>query len=115
MSTFSYHWNAKPNVLIDMGLLSNYPACRGQLVKILIALEPYEIFGSNFAYLCISILSSQSGMQNGGEGFPSIILVGQGILLTMLITLEPHGIFKSNFAHLYTFDQYRDTCMQNGD
>ena len=35
-----------------MDLVSNScPACCGLLVKNLITLEPYEIFGSNFAYL----------------------------------------------------------------
>ena len=43
------------------------------------------IFGSNFAYLFILILSSHPGMQSVGEGFPSIILAGQGILVKMLI------------------------------
>ena len=32
-------------------------------------------------------------MQNGDEGLPSIILVGQGLLVKMLLPLEPHGIF----------------------
>ena len=34
-----------------------------------------------------------TGMLNGDEGLPSIILAGRGLLLKMLITLEPHGIF----------------------
>ena len=42
-------------------------------------LEPYGLFGSNFAYLFILILSSYPGMQNGGESLSSIILVGQGL------------------------------------
>ena len=79
--------------LIDMGLLSDCPACYDQLVKILITLETYMIFGSNFAYLFILILSIHPGMQNGGEGLPSIILASQYILVKMLITLGPHSIF----------------------
>ena len=82
-------------ILIDIGLLSNCPACCGQLpvVKILITLEPYRIFGSSFAYLLILVLSRLPRIQqNGGEGLSSIILAGQGILVKMLITLEPHGI-----------------------
>ena len=51
MSTFSNHWHAKPHVLMEKGLLSISPACCGQLVKMLITLEPHGIFGSNFAYL----------------------------------------------------------------
>ena len=58
MSTFPNDWHVKPHFLIDMGLLSNCPACCGQLVKIPITLEPYGIFGSNFAYLFILTLSS---------------------------------------------------------
>ena len=64
-----------------------------QLAKILITLEPNVIFGSNFAYLFILILSSHPWMHNGGEGLPNIILASQGLLVKMLITLEPHGIF----------------------
>ena len=79
--------------LIDMGLLFNCSACCGQLVKILITLEPYGIFESNFAYLFILIFSSHPDMQNGNKGLPSIILTGQGLLVKLLITLEPQGIF----------------------
>ena len=91
------------------GLLSSSPACYGQLLKILITLEPYGIFESNFAYLFILIVSSHWYV-NSDEGWPSIVLVGGGLLVNMLITLEPHGIFKSNFAYQYilTFI-YRDT------
>ena len=39
-------------------LLSISPAGRGQLVKILITLEPHGIFGSNFVHLYILTLSS---------------------------------------------------------
>ena len=62
--------------LIDIGLLSNCPAFCGQLMKILITLEPFRIFGSKFAYPFILILFMYPGMQNGGEGLPSIILAG---------------------------------------
>ena len=74
--------------LIGMGLLSNYPACCGQLVKILITLEPYGILGLNFAYFFILILSSLLGMQNAGDGLLSIYFAGQCILVKM---------FESNF------------------
>ena len=46
-------------------------------MKIPITLEPYGIFGSNFAYLFIIILSSHPG-RYGGKGLPSIILARQG-------------------------------------
>ena len=36
---------------MDEALLSISPAGRGQIVKILITLEPHGIFGSNFSYL----------------------------------------------------------------
>ena len=45
---------------MDDGLLSISPACCGHLAKILINLKPEGIFGSNFAYLFILILSKQS-------------------------------------------------------
>ena len=73
------------------GLLSTSPACCCQLVKILTTLEPYGIFGSDFAYLSI-LYCPATGMQNGAEGLPSIILAGRGLLVRMIITLEPQGI-----------------------
>ena len=65
-----------------------------QLVKILIALEPYGIFELNFAYLFILILSSHPCMRNGDKGLLSIILAGQGLSVKMLITLERHILIK---------------------
>ena len=79
--------------LIDMDLLCYCPACCGQLMKILITLEPYWIFELNFAYLFNSILSSHPVMQNCDKDLLSIILAVQCLLVKMLITLEPHGIF----------------------
>ena len=75
--------------------LSISPACCVQLVKILITLEPYGIFGSNVTYLFILILCSHPGMQNGDEGLPSIVLSGRGRLVKMLITLELHQILHT--------------------
>ena len=86
-------WHANQPILIDMDWLSNCQACFGQLVKILITLEPCRIFESKFAFLFILILSKTYGMQNGGEGLPSIIMAGQDVLVEMLIHLEPRGIF----------------------
>ena len=40
-----------------------------------------------------------TGMQNGDEVSPSIILAGQALLVKMLIPLEPHGLFGSNFVY----------------
>ena len=84
---------ANPSVLIDTGLLCNYTVCCSQLVKILIALEPYGILGSNVAYSFLLILSCHPGMQNADKRLPRIILTGHGLFVKMLITLEPHGIF----------------------
>ena len=44
--------------LVDEVLLSISPAGGGQLVKMLTTLEPYDIFGSNVAYLFMITLSS---------------------------------------------------------
>ena len=44
---------------MDEALLSISPASRGKLVKMLINLESYGIFGSNFAYLFISTMIDQ--------------------------------------------------------
>ena len=62
-------------------------ACCGQLVKIIIILESYGIFGSYCAYLFILKLSECD------EGWTNIILAGGGILVKMSITLEPKDIF----------------------
>ena len=83
MSTFPNHWHAKLPFLIDTGLLSNRPACCGQLVKILITLDKYAIFRSNFAYLFVLKLYCMfTGMnKNGGERLLSIILASRGVLV----------------------------------
>ena len=54
--------------MIDEGLLSTIPAGCGQLVKMLITLEPNCIFGSNYAYLFI-IYCPATGMQNAEHHF----------------------------------------------
>ena len=43
---------------VDEALPSLILASRALLVKMLITLEPHVMFGSNFVYLCILILSS---------------------------------------------------------
>ena len=65
---------ANPPVLKDIGLLCNCTVCCSQLVKILIALEPYGMLGSNVAYLIILTLFCHPGMQNGDKRLPRIIL-----------------------------------------
>ena len=55
------------------------------LVKMLITLEPYGIFGSKFAYLFILTLSNHWNAK-----MVSIISAGQCLLVKMLINL---GIF----------------------
>ena len=56
-STLSNHLHAWPPFFMGEGLLSISPECCGQLVKMLINLEPNGIFGSNYAYLFILTLS----------------------------------------------------------
>ena len=69
---------------MDEALLSTSPAGRGQLVKMLITLEPHGIW----IKVCILIYC----MQN--EASVSTLFASRGILVKMLITLlEPHGIF----------------------
>ena len=46
------------NLFDERGFAVISPVSRGQLLKILITLEPYGIFGSNFAYLFINIVQS---------------------------------------------------------
>ena len=41
-----------------------------------------------------------TGMQNGDEASPNIILTGRVLLVKMLITLKTPGIFGSNFVYL---------------
>ena len=62
-----------------------------------ITLEQRGIFCSNFVYFehCPA-----TGMQNGDEASPSIILAGSALSVKMIITLEPHGAFGSNFLYL---------------
>ena len=74
-------------------------ASRALLVKMLITLEPYSIFGSNFVYLCIVTLS-RHWYKKGDEASLSIILAGRALLVKMLITLEPHRLFGSSFVYL---------------
>ena len=46
---FACHWHALQPVLVDANLLRITLAGRGQLVKMLITLEPHGIFGSKSA------------------------------------------------------------------
>ena len=71
-------------------------------MKMLITLEPHDIFGSNFVYLCILLLSSH-WYEKGEEASSSIILAGRALLVKMLITLEPPYAFGSNFEYFFLF------------
>ena len=70
-------------------LLKISPAYFGQLVIILITLEPYGIFGSNFVYLFVP----GTCIQNHEESLSRDILVIRDLSVKILITFEPHGIF----------------------
>ena len=50
MTTFPKDLHAKPPFLMDEGLLSISPACYGQLVKMLITVEPWGVL-TTFIYL----------------------------------------------------------------
>ena len=78
-------------------------ASYGQLVEMLILLEPDGIFRSHFAYVDLFLHFLDTCMQNDDEALPSIILAGRGLLVKMLLNLEPHGIFGS-ILHTYTFN-----------
>ena len=83
-NTQSLHTKASVTAfLMDKGSQSIVSAGCGQLVKMLIILEPHGIFRHCPA----------TGMQNGDEALPSIILADRGLLVKMPITLEPHHIF----------------------
>ena len=75
---------------------------RYKLVKMFITLEPHGIFGSNFAYACMSTLSNHCAQQPilMDVALLSIGLDGRGQLVKMLTILEPHGIFGTNL-HTY--------------
>ena len=85
---------------IDEALLSISPAVRGQLVKILITLEPHGIFGSYFAYEDCSNMNASSVItfftymlrQNGKRFY-------KGLYITL--TLAPD--LKKNTAYLLSY------------
>ena len=84
---------------MDEGLLSISTACCGQLVKILITLEPLGLFESNFAYL---FHCQATGMQKDDMGLPSINFAGRAIIVKMLITLE-RMVYFNLIVHTITF------------
>ena len=51
MPTLSYQLHALQSFLMDEAWMSISPFGSGQLVKMLIIIEPHGTFGSNFAYL----------------------------------------------------------------
>ena len=69
-------------------------------MKMLITLEPYGMFGSNFVFLCILTLSSHWYEKKVTRLHrASFWPVDRALSVKMLITLEPHGIFGSNFVY----------------
>ena len=54
-----------------------------------------------YTYVHVFLHCPATGMKNGDEASPSIILAGLALLVKMLITLAPHGIFDSNFVYLH--------------
>ena len=75
---------------MDECLLSIISVGCGQLVKMLITLEPHSIFGSKFAYIIYFEHCQVTGMENGDKALPSIILALRGLLVKMIIILETH-------------------------
>ena len=71
------------NVFDGRGLLSISPASRSQLMELLI--EPHGIFGSNFAYLFLTLSSHCMVCK-------TLTRLRRGLMVKMLITLEPHSI-----------------------
>ena len=72
------------NIFDGRGFAEHQLKIWGQLVKMLMTLVPRILFGSNFVYLCPT-----TGMRNGDEASPSIILAGRALLVKIPITLEP--------------------------
>ena len=70
---------------MDMALLSTSPAGCGNLVKMLINLDPHGICGSNIAYLFFSIVQPLV--------WKMVTWLSRGILVKMLITRELYDIF----------------------
>ena len=68
--------------------------------KMLTALAPHAIFGSNFAYY-LHLKCLATGVQLGDGTSLSIIWASPGLSVKMVITLEPHSIFLSSVAYLY--------------
>ena len=55
MSTFPNHWHAKQPFLLDEDLLSISPVFCGQLMNLLITLEPHGIFRSTYILVDLNI------------------------------------------------------------
>ena len=95
MSTLSNHWHAQQPFVKDEALLRINLAGDGQLVKMLIPLEP-RIFGSNFVYLYITTLYNH-WYSKCRRGFTEHQF-GQSRSFCGNAQ-RPHGIFLSNFAY----------------
>ena len=96
-------------------LLSNSPAGRGQLVKIIITLEPHGIFGSNLPCLYKFTHCPATGMQNGDEASPSIDSTGRGRLENAHSSLTAWYVLVKFCILMHFLKPCRDTGMQNGD
>ena len=81
MLTSTNQWHVNLPCFDRYGIAVQLSGLLRSVSKILITLEAYGIFESNFVGLFISILASHSGMQNGDKGLPSIILACQGIFI----------------------------------
>ena len=97
MSTFPDHWHVKPPFLMGEGLQSTSSACCGQLVKILITLEPYYMgyldqILPTYLFRCCSA----TVRQNGDEALLSIILASRGLLVKKLIKTDGGHRFPEN-------------------
>ena len=66
------------------------------LVKMLVTFERRGIIGSMFLLM---YYHPPTGMYNGDDASPSIILVGRALLVKLLITFETLGIFGLNFVY----------------
>ena len=77
---FHNHWHAKPPCFDRNWFAEQLSSLLRSVSETPNKFEPYGIFESNFSDLFILVLFSHPGMQNDGEGLPSIILAGQGLL-----------------------------------
>ena len=103
------HWSARPacvhynHRVIPSVRLSVHPPLALLTVgeQMLLTLEPYGLFWSIFAYVCMSTLSTTDMRMDVST--LSISPASHGQLVRMLITLEPHNKYGSSFANMHLF------------